>query len=83
MNQHLFVKTGQLIVAYRDVAVRRPGEGREQERKLCKLAHRLTKAGPMSEAILRLKRLLLVGLTCDWRLDLVRSGAPDFNFTSE
>ncbi len=40
------------------------------------LANRLTKAGPMSRAI-------ALGLTCDWRLDLVRSGAPDFNFTSE
>ena len=40
------------------------------------LANRLTKAGPMSEAI-------AVGLNCDWRLDLVRSGVPDSNFTSE
>ena len=40
------------------------------------LTNRLAKAGPMSEAI-------AVGLSCDWRLDLVRSGAPDFNFTSE
>jgi hypothetical protein len=56
MNQHLFVKINQLIVA--------------------NLANRLTKVGPMSEAI-------AVGLSCDWRLDLVRSGAPDFNYTSE
>jgi len=55
MNQHLFVKKGQLIVA--------------------NLANRVTKAGPMSEAI-------ALGLACDWRLDLVRSGAPVFNFTS-
>ena len=61
MNQHLFVKIGQLIVA--------------------NLANRLTKAGPMSEAI-------ALGLAYDWRLDLVRSGAPavrrlGFNFTPE
>jgi hypothetical protein len=40
------------------------------------LANRLAKAGPMSEAI-------ALGLGCDWRLDLVRSGAPGFSFTSE
>jgi len=71
MNQHLIVKIDQLIVAYRDV-----GEGREQERKLCNLVNRLTKAGSMSGAI-------ALGLTCDWRLDLARSGVPDFYFTSE
>ena len=64
MNQHLFVKMGQLIVA-----------------NLANLANRLTKAGPMSEAI-------ALGLAYDWRLDLVRSGAPavrrlGFNFTPE
>ena len=45
------------------------------------LANRLTKAGPMSEAV-------AVGLICDWRLDLVRFGVPAVrgfgsNFTSE
>ena len=40
------------------------------------LANRLTKAGPMSEAI-------ALGLAYDWRLNLVRSGVPDFDFTSE
>jgi hypothetical protein len=51
MNQHLFVKIGQPIVA--------------------NLANRVTKAGPMSGAI-------VLGLICDWRLDLAF-----FNFTSE
>jgi len=51
MNQHLFVKIDQLIVA--------------------NLSNRLTKAGPMSEAI-------AVGLAYDWRLDLAY-----FNFTPE
>ena len=40
------------------------------------LANRVTKTGPMSGAI-------ALGLSFDWRLDLVRSGAPDFNFISE
>jgi hypothetical protein len=45
------------------------------------LANRLTKAGPMSEAI-------ALGLAYDWRFDLVRSGVPavrrfGFNFTPE
>ena len=45
------------------------------------LANRLTKAGPMSEAI-------ALGLAYDWRLNLVRSGGPavrrfGFDFTSE
>ena len=33
------------------------------------LGNSLAKAGPMSAAI-------ALGLTCDWRLDLARSGAP-------
>ena len=37
---------------------------------VAKLSNRHAKSGPMSEAILRLKRLLLVGLTCVSRLDL-------------
>jgi hypothetical protein len=35
MIEHLVPKIINLCVAYMDVAVRRPGEGREQERKLC------------------------------------------------
>jgi hypothetical protein len=56
MNQHLFVKT-------RDAGPR--------QLIVANLANRLTKAGPMSEAI-------ALGLSCNWRLDLVRSGAPVF-----
>ena len=60
MNQHLFVKMSQLIVAYMDV-----GEGREPGcGSFASLGNRLA-------------------ITCDWRLDLVRSDASDFNFTSE
>ena len=35
MNEHLVPKMINLCVAYMEVAVRRIGEGREQERKLC------------------------------------------------
>ena len=63
MTDHFGHKIINLGVAYMDVAVRRPGEGREQERKLCKLGNRPAKAGPMSGAI-------ALGLTCVPRLDL-------------
>ena len=50
-------------VAYMDVAMRRPDEGREQERKLCKLSNSPAKAGPMSTAN-------ALGLTYVSRLEL-------------
>ena len=58
MIEHLVPKIINLCVAYMEV-----GEGREQERKLCKLSNSRAKAGPMSEAI-------ALGLTCVPRLDL-------------
>jgi hypothetical protein len=92
MNQHLLVKIPerrtrnagpvQLGTPHRCVACRDAGEGREQDAVSfanlgkahnTRFTHgaslRLAKAGPMSAAI-------ALGLTCDWRLDLDRSGAP-------
>ena len=45
MTDHFGHKIINFGVAYMDV-----GEGREQERKLCKLSNSPAKAGPMSEA---------------------------------
>ena len=66
MNQHLFVKTE---------ASDRRHVGPNQL-IVANLANRLTKVGPMSEAI-------AVGLSCDWRLDLDGSALRNFNFASE
>jgi len=61
MNQHLFVK------------IREAGP---HQLIVANLANRLTKAGPMSEAI-------ALGLAYDWRLDLDGPALRYFNFTSE
>jgi hypothetical protein len=46
-------------------------ERRTVQFRVAHLGNSLAKAGPMSGAI-------ALGLTCDWRLDLDRSGAPAF-----
>jgi hypothetical protein len=61
MNQHPLVKMHQLCVS--------------------NLGNSLAKAGPMSEAqpmskANALAGAIALGLACDWRLDLDRSGAP-------
>ena len=58
MNEHLVPKIINFCVACMEV-----GEGRERERKRCKLGNSGAKAGPMSEVI-------ALGLACVPRLDL-------------
>jgi hypothetical protein len=66
MNQHLLVKMHQLGTPHRCV----PNLGKAHNTRFVHGASlRLAKAGPMSGAI-------ALGLACDWRLDLDRSGAP-------
>jgi hypothetical protein len=87
MNQHLLVKiperrtrstgpvqlgTPHRCVACRDAAMRRSDEGREQD--AISFAN-LGGAQSMSGAI-ALAEANALGLTCDWRLDLDRSGGP-------
>jgi hypothetical protein len=91
MNQHLLVKmperrtdqigTPHRCLAGRDAAMRRSDEGREQDAisfpnpgkaqntRFSHGAQPISKANALAGAI-------ALGLACDWRLDLDRSGAP-------
>jgi hypothetical protein len=72
MNQHLLVKIRQRGTPHRCVA--NLGKAHNTRVALGASLSR-AKAGPMSGAI-------ALGLTCDWRLDLDRSGAPAFSLRS-
>ena len=78
MNQHTLVKMRQRGTPHRRVA----NLGKTHNTRFAHGANlSLAKAGPMSEAqpmsgASALAGASALGLTCDWRLDLDRSGAP-------
>jgi hypothetical protein len=90
MNQHLLVKIRQLGTPHRCVA----NLGKAHNTRVAHGASlSRAKAGPMSgaqpmseanalAAANALAEAIALGLTCDWRLDLDRSGAPAFSLRS-
>ena len=78
MNQHPLVKIHQLGTPHRCV----PSLGKAHNTRFAHGASlSLAKAGPMSGAqpmseANALAAAIALGLACDWRLDLDRSGAP-------